>query len=210
MNICPCCHHKNQVGEFFCEQCGAALIAQPQPVSEVQGPAASWLDSDVVVCPNCFFHNQPDAIHCASYNQPLPVDGYTPPVERPKLNELAHEAVERHSQMGVPQYDQPVLYVQGVPKPLLLSTERKAVLGRLSPDTRVQLTIDLTPYQAYELGVSRVHASISYDGSSFILQDLGSTNGTTLNGNSLMPNSRYVLHSGDEICLGKLVCHIYF
>jgi hypothetical protein len=210
MNICPYCHHKNQVGEFFCERCGAALVAQPQSAAGAQVPPASWVDADVVICPNCSFHNQPGAIYCVSCNYALPVDGYTPPVERPNLKEPAHGAADRDAETAVLQYDQPVLYVQRAEEPFLLSTERTTVLGRFSPDARVQLTIDLTPYQAYELGVSRLHASISYDGSSFILQDLGSTNGTTLNTKPVVPNSGYVLHSGDEICLGKLVCRIYF
>ena len=49
--------------------------------------------------------------------------------------------------------------------------------------------------------ISRSHAAVGYDGEGFFVQDLGSTNGTRVNGNR-EPQMR--LASGDELQLGKL------
>ena len=49
--------------------------------------------------------------------------------------------------------------------------------------------------------ISRSHAAVGYDGEGFFVQDLGSTNGTRVNGNR-EPQMR--LSSGDELQLGKL------
>ncbi len=49
--------------------------------------------------------------------------------------------------------------------------------------------------------MSRAHAAIGYDGMRFFVQDLGSTNGTRVNGTR---EQRAVLHNGDEVQLGKL------
>lgn len=49
--------------------------------------------------------------------------------------------------------------------------------------------------------ISRAHAAIGYDGSGFFLQDLGSTNGTRVNGKR---EARVDLSDGDELQLGKL------
>ncbi len=49
--------------------------------------------------------------------------------------------------------------------------------------------------------ISRSHAAVGYDGEGFFVQDLGSTNGTRVNGNR-EPQMR--LNSGDELQLGKL------
>src|SRR5215831_682498 len=49
--------------------------------------------------------------------------------------------------------------------------------------------------------MSRAHAAIGYDGANFFVQDLGSTNGTRVNGNR---EQKAVLRSGDEVQLGKL------
>jgi pSer/pThr/pTyr-binding forkhead associated (FHA) protein len=49
--------------------------------------------------------------------------------------------------------------------------------------------------------ISRAHAAIGYDGSGFFMQDLGSTNGTRVNGKR---EARVDLSDGDELQLGKL------
>ena len=49
--------------------------------------------------------------------------------------------------------------------------------------------------------MSRAHAAIGYDGESFFVQDLGSTNGTRVNGSQ---EQKVPLKHGDEVQLGKL------
>jgi pSer/pThr/pTyr-binding forkhead associated (FHA) protein len=49
--------------------------------------------------------------------------------------------------------------------------------------------------------ISRAHAAIGYDGAGFFMQDLGSTNGTRVNGDR---QARVDLSDGDELQLGKL------
>ena len=49
--------------------------------------------------------------------------------------------------------------------------------------------------------MSRAHAAIGYDGAHFFVQDLGSTNGTRVNGTR---EQKSLLRDGDEVQLGKL------
>ena len=49
--------------------------------------------------------------------------------------------------------------------------------------------------------ISRAHAAIGFNGEAFYVQDLGSTNGTRVNGERA---PQVELHDGDEIHLGKL------
>ncbi len=49
--------------------------------------------------------------------------------------------------------------------------------------------------------ISRAHAAVGYDEGGFFVQDLGSTNGTLLNGEH---RQREPLEHGDEIQIGKL------
>ena len=49
--------------------------------------------------------------------------------------------------------------------------------------------------------ISRAHAAIGFDGESFFLQDLGSTNGTRVNGQR---EARATLSDGDALQLGRL------
>lgn len=88
----------------------------------------------------------------------------------------------------------------------------KIFIGRQDDDFEANdnLDIDLMAYGARELGVSRRHAMlcrISYRPS---IMDLKSTNGTFINGLRLEPDKPQILRDGDEICFGKMLCHIHF
>lgn len=50
--------------------------------------------------------------------------------------------------------------------------------------------------------ISRAHAAVGYDENGFFVQDLGSTNGTSVNGTR---ETRTALKNGDEIQMGKLI-----
>ena len=52
-----------------------------------------------------------------------------------------------------------------------------------------------------EATISRAHAAIGCDASGFVVEDLGSTNGTLVNGSRI---TRQPLKSDDEIQMGKL------
>lgn len=52
-----------------------------------------------------------------------------------------------------------------------------------------------------EATISRAHAAIGFDGQCFFVEDLGSTNGTMVNGARI---TRQSLKSDDEIQMGKL------
>lgn len=54
------------------------------------------------------------------------------------------------------------------------------------------------------VGVSRTHIEINTDGTSFAVKDLGSKNGTKLNGEKLVAYKPYSLNDGDTIKLAKI------
>jgi pSer/pThr/pTyr-binding forkhead associated (FHA) protein len=82
-------------------------------------------------------------------------------------------------------------------------------LGRLDATTATFPDIDLTTDGALEKGVSRRHAKITRKGSELYLEDLGSVNGTFLNGKRLTPYLPHVLSDRDEIRLGKISMRIH-
>lgn len=64
--------------------------------------------------------------------------------------------------------------------------------------------ISLDEFDADELGVSRMHALIRPTESQLFIVDLGSTNGTWINGRSIGVNMPCSLSNGDLLTLGKL------
>jgi hypothetical protein len=91
---------------------------------------------------------------------------------------------------------------------LPLSVRNEFTIGRISEGQPIMPDIDLSPYQAYAAGVSRLHAVIKRDGNRIIFIDLGSANGTYINGKRLTPNVEQALNHGDIIALGKLKLQI--
>lgn len=83
-------------------------------------------------------------------------------------------------------------------------------LGRVDHLTTVMPTINLTELGAWDRGVSRVHAAVRRDGDSLSVCDVGSTNGTYLNGVRIKRGDWYPLHDGDSLRLGLLSLSVYF
>ena len=78
------------------------------------------------------------------------------------------------------------------------------VLGRLDATRGVFPDVDLTLDGGLEGGVSRRHARIQRQRTQFFIEDLGSANGTFLNGQRLTPYLPHPLHDGDELQLGRV------
>lgn len=84
------------------------------------------------------------------------------------------------------------------------------LIGRQDPDNDSFPEVDLTPYGAAEKGVSRRHAKIVLNESELAIEDIGSVNGTFLNGYRIAPYQPMPLGSGDVLQLGTLVLQVYF
>ncbi len=82
-----------------------------------------------------------------------------------------------------------------------LDVNDEIVLGR--GDDAANL-VSFDAYDGDELGVSRRHAMLRPTESRLYIVDLGSTNGTWLNGRSIGVNTPYSLSNGDLLMLGKL------
>jgi len=85
---------------------------------------------------------------------------------------------------------------------------REINIGRLDAASATFPDIDLTEDGGLEKGVSRRHARITREGGELFLEDLGSVNGTFLNGKRLTPYLPHLLQSGDEIMVGRLVLRV--
>ena len=76
-------------------------------------------------------------------------------------------------------------------------------IGRWDADSGIFPDIDLDEDDP-EAKISRRHARIIKHNGQFLIEDLGSTNGTFINrGRRLLPGKRHVLQHGDEVIIGK-------
>lgn len=81
------------------------------------------------------------------------------------------------------------------------------LVGRADPHSNIFPEIDLSKFDR-ETKVSRRHARIWCEGDTFLVEDLGSVNGTVINDSvRLAPRQPRVLDSGDRIRLGETTLH---
>ena len=83
-------------------------------------------------------------------------------------------------------------------KTVRVPVSERILVGRAG-DTDAQVALDLSQYGGYQGGVSREHAQILLRNGTLYIEDLGSTNGTRINGFQLKPNQLYRLRDGDEV-----------
>lgn len=93
---------------------------------------------------------------------------------------------------------------------LSLTPGRETLLGRFENNGSDPSQVDLTTYGGQKKGVSRLHAAIYRTKHTLSLADLGSSNGTYLNGERLQPQQTRVLRDGDEVRFGELSAKIHF
>lgn len=87
---------------------------------------------------------------------------------------------------------------------------QEIIIGRMDPHTGEAPQIDLAHSAAIDKGVSRRHAAINRHDTALNIVDLGSPNGSYLNGQRLVAHQGRVLRDGDELRLGHMVLHVTF
>lgn len=163
---------------------------------------------DKIVCGHCGYENSPDESRCANCgrslndNTTLMASGAALEIERPPVD-LDGQPVDD---------DVLYFYVAGsrYHDPLLHRGHSSVILGRQRDESLEAEFIDLSGYLAYSLGVSRQHVRVSYHDDRYMVEDLGSANGTWLNGNRLETDRTYLLRRGDHLQLGELMVFVYF
>ncbi len=89
-----------------------------------------------------------------------------------------------------------------------LAGQKEFTLGRMTEGQPILPDIDLSPYEGYAEGVSRLHAAIRVTDRGVMVVDLGSSNGTRINGQKIVPNVNYPLKDGDMLALGRIKLQI--
>jgi hypothetical protein len=160
----------------------------------------------MIICKNCQHENVSGTLFCSDCGAQL--DGIETLTTQAITNDEISNDLRRRSATIEPP-SSPVnswisLHLMDSGKILPLASRNEFTMGRLSEGQPIMPDIDLTPYQAYASGVSRLHAVVKRDTDRVVIMDLGSSNGTYLNGRRLNPHTEEELKHGDVIALGKL------
>ncbi|MDX6446337.1 MAG: hypothetical protein QOH71_3411 [Blastocatellia bacterium] len=184
MIICERCGTENLNGARYCDECGAALwLAGKSGGLSLPGSKKNGSDGNGS-------KDAPAAVAHASGNanaSMIAEQQTSVPLVQSGNRVHATLVIERGNSAG---------------KQFPLSSQ-DANIGRWDADGGVFPDVDLDSDDP-EAKVSRRHACISLRDGNYMIEDLGSTNGTFVNrGHRLTPGDRQALKDGDEIIVGK-------
>ena len=165
----------------------------------------------MILCPNCQHHGITGALYCSDCGEQLIdfTNGTTQTTQHSQDNSTTTDNMWPTA-LPSSQFDS----VEGLSLFLLsneqivhLAGKNEYTIGRATDDQPVVPDVDLSLYGAYDFGVSRLHATITV-GELITITDMGSINGTRLNGRKIQPHSSHTLVHGDVLTLGKIKIQI--
>jgi len=152
----------------------------PDPITpEAAAPEATQPEATVPEA------TQPEAVQPESSSAPV-VPPSAPPASPAATQLQVMTARLRHAQSDT-----------AIEIPRQLSVVR---IGK--PNNQTPPDIDVSGFSDSDI-VSRVHANLRVEGDVYYLEDIGSSNGTYVNGLPLAVGNRHRLRAGDRIALGK-------
>ncbi|MFN8570296.1 MAG: FHA domain-containing protein [Kouleothrix sp.] len=112
--------------------------------------------------------------------------------------------------VAMPAGPQITLVIMNSGRRISLDIADDLLIGRKDNARGIFPDIDLGLDGGYDSGVSRRHAILACSNGAYSVEDLGSANGTFVNGRRLAPQLATRLSSGDELKCGTLLMRVEF
>jgi pSer/pThr/pTyr-binding forkhead associated (FHA) protein len=163
----------------------------------------------MIICPNCQHKELPGALFCSECGaQLVTIDVLNTRSIKKTTSDLMDSPTEvpqvGGSKLGKSSEPSISLHIVDSGQVVHLKDRKDFTLGRTVEGQPILPDIDLTPFDAFSLGVSRLHATLRIVNRDVVVTDLGSSNGTRVNGQKIVPHVDYPINHGDIIALGKL------
>ncbi|MCD4673048.1 MAG: FHA domain-containing protein [Anaerolineaceae bacterium] len=168
----------------------------------------------MIICPNCHHQEYAGALFCSECATQLVVTEHVYKVGATDI--IGSDQVEigftqkRRVSSRIGPGDKIFLKILADGSLVELSGHREFTIGRGVKGQLILPDVDLESYEAHALGVSRLHAVIKVTDTSVMIMDLGSSNGTFINGRLIENHEESVLNHGDIVALGKLEFEVLF
>jgi pSer/pThr/pTyr-binding forkhead associated (FHA) protein len=166
----------------------------------------------MIKCPFCSTNNVDNTLFCIECGTYLLEDDQrgTDPLGTAEIGWVGNQNDDPASD-GLPQGTGPLairFLVDESKREIELPLDKAIHIGRLDPTSDVFPEVDLTAEGGLEKGVSRRHARIIKREGTVVVEDLGSINGTILNGRRLAPYLPEPLSDKDSLQVGRLLLEV--
>jgi hypothetical protein len=186
---CQVCQTENLEGSQYCDECGTV-------VRKTENKIIEKIDSGSL---------QPRAKDSPVFQSANVTSIGIPPIEEELDLQNVSSENEQEAEPKKINGTHAILIIErgeAVGTEFPLSTEESNI-GRWDADNGIFPDVDLDSFDT-EAKVSRRHARIIYQNNRYMIEDLGSTNGTFINrGRRLIPGNPHILNDGDEVIVGK-------
>jgi pSer/pThr/pTyr-binding forkhead associated (FHA) protein len=162
----------------------------------------------MILCPSCQYQEIDGSLFCSECGARL-VTVEIPTTQNIQRSQTGHVVSQSRPPIAAPNTSPNLarivisLHLIESGMILHLSEQMEYTIGRMAEGQPLLPDVDLSPYEAYAQGVSRLHAIVKINQQRVYITDLGSSNGTRVNGQKIMSNTDYPLNHGDVIALGK-------
>ena len=177
------------------------------------------MGNTIISCPNCETENHSTAQFCSycglwlqNFETHKTFSGQQGTAFKAHIEEIV-QSVET-TEIKAPDLEKGMVALVPVNMDSLikLTFNEPIILGRDTGERNISTPlVDFNDYRGYMMGVSRQHAIITGDQETgYMLTDLGSSNGTYINGEQLKPQIPTKLNNGDQVLLGQLELRFYY
>jgi hypothetical protein len=212
MSIYPCPKGHASTEPDYCSECGTKIQGVTEKTSSVNTVLSDALQAtkSTITCPDCTAPHDPtsgDFCEICGYNFTTETHGEVPPISQivVEAGKSERDVTPLHPSVELIATIDPSLRSPDSPEPLEQAPitfrldKESHLIGRRSELRGVYPEVALD----FDSAVSHRHALLNRqpDGT-FVLRDIGSTNGTKLNGVELKAMVDVPIKDGDELTLG--------
>lgn len=167
----------------------------------------------MLICPKCNHQNRPGTFACDNCSWLLTDEYETVYIPEDEQQKMVFAYQVHHGSFG---YDKDhklppgafALHIQSATQPVILLPRQNPYLVGRATDEDSSCDVDLSPYEGDQKGVSRRHAIIFFEGGTWMIEDIGSTNGTRINDYKLNPKESFPVEHGDVLQFGLCIAQV--
>ncbi len=156
----------------------------------------------MINCPNCQKENPEGTLFCTNCGARLD-DSVAEVATEPEERKTPTKPLSAESSVADVKNEISLLILDSG-KIITVKGQKEYSIGRISKGQAIIPDIDLSAYEAHKKGVSRLHAYLKIDKRGVAIVDMGSANGTKVNGQRIAPNVDYPIKHADTIVLGSI------
>jgi hypothetical protein len=202
---CRNCGQTYEPGDTACMWCGVAIDLTDDTVLHVVQTDPYRIN----ICPECGISHRFGEQVCQNCgfllisDAPATQSDDTGDFGEVEIEDLEANEAPTASGESLGMIEAVIFEVDG--RQMVLPDAETLIIGRTGTHPiGAQPDIDLSAFGAYDKGVSRCHIRLKRRGSLLYVADIGSANGTLLNGRRLMVNGERLLRDGDQLYLSRL------